>query len=336
MIKIHSGSAVPRYQIFVLGDGAYVVQWAEASVQDLMTGTFYDYKPRDFGHRITDNELDQLKTAGVIEDFDQAYIWVYALPEEKRFGSLHTMEQSSNSRSRSYYINTTLPGDKLGEVQRCVEDLGLSPNYCVCMHDGVVAVLGKDAIPFNSLKEAEQVQRKLQTQIPELLDNAALAFTENNNSGLAQAQHEDDEVIDLDALIASQTDTSVTQGKYAVVACTDEDERRSIMHLLSNMRMAVVGVATAQEALELLEEEPVDLLVMDVRFQDMHGWAMLGKAREITHARQTCVIVLADEDMDEQVFALTVAKVQVYLHKPISMARLRQSVWSVMKEHAAG
>lgn len=336
MIKIHSGSAVPRYQVFVLGDGAYVVQWMESSVQDLMTGAFYDYKPRDFGHRITDHELDQLQTAGVIEDFDQAYIWVYALPEEKRFGALRTMEQSPNSRSRSYYINTTLSGDKLSEVQRCLDDRGMSPNYCVCMHEGVVAVLGKDAMPFNSLKDAETAQRKLQTQIPELLDNAALAFTENSSGFAPAAQAEDDELIDLDALIASQTDTSVTQGRYAVVACTDTDERRSIMYLLNNMEMAVVGVATAQEALALLEEEPVDLLVMDVRFEDMHGWAMLGKAREITHTRQTCVIVLADEGTDEQVFALTVAKVQVYLHKPISMARLRQSVWSVMKEHASG
>jgi CheY-like chemotaxis protein len=334
MIKIHSGSAVPRYQVFVLGDGAYVLQWVENSVQDLMTGAFYDYKPRDFGHRITDHELDQLKKSGVVEDFDQAYIWVYALPEQKRFGSMRTFDQTSN-RARSYYINTTLPANKLNELQGCVDELGWAANYCVCVHDGVVAVLGKDAMPFNSLKDAEQAQRKLQTQIPELLDNAALAFTENSGDFTQGQQPEDDEFIDLDALIASQSDTSVTQGRYAVVACTDETERRSIMHLLNGMRMSVVGVATAQEALALLEEEPVDLLIMDVRFEDMHGWAMLGKAREITHARQTCVIVLADEGTDEQVFALTVAKVQVYLHKPISMARLRQSVWSVMKEHAS-
>lgn len=334
MIKIHSGSAVPRYQVFVLGDGAYVMQWMETSVQDLLTGVYYDYKPRDFGHRITDHELDQLKTAGVVEDFDQAYIWVYALPEEKRFSSMRTLDQSHN-RARNYYINTTLPAQKLNEVQGCVDKLGWTDSYCVCVHDGLVAVLGKDAVPFNSLKDAESAQRKLQTQIPELLDNAALAFTENNGFTQTQQQQED-EFIDLDALIASQTDTSVTQGKYAVVACKDDDERRAIMHLLNNMHMAVVGVPTAQEALCLLEEEPVDLLVMDVHFEDMHGWAMLGKAREITHARQTRVIVLADEGTDEQVFALTVAKVDVYLHKPISMARLRQSAWSVMKERAGG
>jgi len=46
------------------------------------------------------------------------------------------------------------------------------------------------------------------------------------------------------------------------------------------------------------------------------------------------VIVLADPGADEQVFALTVANVDVYLHKPISIARLRQSVWSTLKEQS--
>ena len=117
MIKIHSGSAVPRYQVFVLADGTYVIQWTEASVQDLMTGQYREYGVGDFGHRVTDHELDGLKTSGVIEDFDHAYVWLYALPEESRF-ELHTLEEQAVNRVRSYYVNTTLPAEKLGEVAR--------------------------------------------------------------------------------------------------------------------------------------------------------------------------------------------------------------------------
>ncbi|MFN8561102.1 MAG: hypothetical protein U0703_05635 [Anaerolineae bacterium] len=57
MIKIHNGSAVPRYQVFVLGDGAFVVQWTETSVQDMLSGAYREYQFQDFGHRITDAEL---------------------------------------------------------------------------------------------------------------------------------------------------------------------------------------------------------------------------------------------------------------------------------------
>ncbi len=333
MIKIHSGSPVPRYQIFVLGDGNYVVQWTETSVQDLLTGLFRDYKFREFGHRITDNELEHLKTAGVIEDFDQAYIWIYALPEDQRNGLLRTVQ---TNRTRSYYINTTLPAEKLAELQACLNALPLGEDFCACIHEDLVAVLGKDAMPFRNLRDAENAQRKLQLQLPQLLENAALAFTENERDFASETSDGDEEFIDLEALIASQTDTTVTQGKYAVVACTDDSERRSIMLLLSNMKMAVVGTKTAHEALLLLEEEPVDVLITDTHLADMHAWAMLGKFHEVSHADHTRVIVLADPGADDQVFALTVAKVDVYLPKPISIARLRQSIWSSLKAHVAG
>lgn len=331
MIKVHSGSSVPRYQVFVLGDGEYVVQWTETSVQNLLTGAYLEYKLRDFGHRITDHELEQLKTSGVIEDYDQAYIWIYALPEDNRFGALHTIEQTS-SRARAYYINTTLPADKLAEVQERLDSLDLADSFFACEHEGLIAVLGGDTMPFNSLKDAENAQRKLQTQLPDLLENAALAFIENETQFMGGA--DEDEAIDLEALIASQTDISVTQGKYAVVVCRDDYERSTIMRLLRTMDMEVVGVDTAQKALHLLEEESVELLIMDVRLEDMHGWAMLGKYRELDHAEHTHVIVLAEAGADEQIFALTVANVDVYLHKPISIARLRQSVWSILKEHS--
>lgn len=334
MFKVHNGSAVPRYQVFVLGDGTYVVQWTETSVQDVLSGAYREYQLQDFGHRITDQELDQLKSAGVIEDFDQAYVWIYALPEDNRFGELRTLQQPP-SRARSYYINTTLPAEKLGELQACIDQLDSGSNYCVCTHEGLVAVLDKDAMPFPSLKDAEAVQRKLQAQVPVMFDQAAVAFTENESEFGGSAAADEEESIDLDALIASQSDTSVTRGKYAIVACKDADERQAIMRLLDSMEMAVIGVQTGQEVLQLIEDEPVDLLVMDVRFDDMHGWAVLGRIRELDNADRTRVVVLADEGDNEQVFALTVAKVDVYLRKPIGLARLRQSVWSALKEQAA-
>jgi CheY-like chemotaxis protein len=238
---------------------------------------------------------------------------------------------------RSYYVNTTLPADQLGEVERGIDAHDLAESFCACEHQGLVAVLGKDALPFSSLKDAENAQRRLQALLPELFQNAAVAFSESASDFMEDANSNDEEFIDLDALIASQTDTTITEGKYAVVACRDDSERRLIMHLFETMKMYVVGANSAQDALVLLEEQPVDVLVMDVRFDDMHGWAMLGKLREMGHSEQTRVIALADVGTgSDQVFALTVAKVDIYLRKPISMARLRQSVWSLLKEHAAG
>lgn len=332
MIKIHSGSPIPRHQVFVLDNGDYAVQWREDSVQDLLTGRYSEYKPRDFGHRVTDLELEQLKTAGVVEEYDQAYVWVFALPEDHNFNGLRTQTESSN-RARRYYINTTLPAEKLEALQAELGTLDLAESICACEHEGLVAVLGRETVPFSNLKDAENVQRKLQGQLPEFFKNAAVAFTELG-SDFAPLPTAEDEYIDLDTLIASQTDTTVTRGKLAVIACRDDRERRSIMNLLSTLEMAVSSVKTGQETLNLLEEEPIDVLVMDVRLDDMHGWEVIGKLREIAHAAKTRVIVLAEPETDEQVFALTVAKVDAYLPKPLSLPLLRQNVWMLLREDA--
>src|SRR5262249_7695194 len=161
-------------------------------------------------------------------------IWIYALPEDSRFGGLRTLQQSSN-RVRAYYINTTLPADKLDELQSSLDSLDLSDQFFACEHEGLIAVLNGDTMPFNNLKEAENAQRKLQTQLPDLMENAALAFIENEMQFTGGS--DDDEFIDLEALIASQTDSSVTRGKYAVVACRDDYERSTIMRLLRTMEM---------------------------------------------------------------------------------------------------
>ncbi len=332
MIKAHNGSAVPRHQVFVLDDGSFVVQWTDASVQDLLTGKYRDYKPVDFGHRVANDELERLKDGSVIEDFDHAYVWIYALPEQQRFGSVQTQQQSLQ-RARAYYVNTTLAADRLEDVQAQLEAVKLSGEYCVCEHDGLVAVLGRDAEPYSSLRDAENAQRSLNQQFPTLLQNAVVAFTES--AGDLAEQGDEDEFIDLDALIASQTDTTITEGKVAVVACKDDAERQAILDLLKAMKMEASGVRTAQAALNLLEEAPADVFVMDLQFDDMHGWAMLGKIREMEHAQATRIIALAEPDVGDQVFALTVAKVDVYLRKPVSIARLRQSVWSTLKAHAS-
>ncbi|MEP7291554.1 MAG: response regulator [Chloroflexota bacterium] len=330
MIKVHSGSPVPRIQVFVLGSGDYAVQWTDTSVQDLLTGAYRDYQLRDFGHRVTDLELEQLKTSGVVEGYDQTYVWVYALPEDHNFGALRTLTESSN-KTRCYYINTTLPADRLTDLQAKIDTLDFAGSVCAREHEGLVALLGRDTMPFSNLKDAENIQRKLQAQLPGLLENAAVAFTELG-SDFAPVKSDQEAYIDLDLLIASQTDTKVTQGKLAVIACRDDRQRRSIMNLLSTMEMAVSSVKTAQETLNLLEEEPIDVLIMDERLDDMHGWAMIGKLREIAHAAKTRVVVLAEQGTDEQVFALTVAKVDIYMHKPLSLPLLRQNIWMMLRE----
>lgn len=329
-----NGAAIPRHRVLVLGDGSTVIHRTDDSAFDLRSGAIQPYRPVDFGHRVTDAELEQLKASGVIAHYDHASVWVEALPECESLDA----PSAAPRATRTYYINSTLSAELAEKIQARIEARGCS-DLRVCEREGLVAVLRKDAGAFHSLPDAEKAQRRLQMECPDLFTDSAVAFTESGDETSddvsAAMPSEQDEVIDLDLLVASQTDTSITQGRAAVVACDNPRERTAITELLTGMQMRVSAVSTAEEALRLLEEAPADVLVMDVRLPDMHGWAMLAKFREMEHAADTRVIALADTGASDQVFALTVAKVDVYLPKPISMARLRLSVWSELKERMA-
>lgn len=338
MNRIFSGSAVSRHHVFILADGAFVVQWGETQVQDLLSGRYRIYEDHDFGHAITDYELNQLKAAGRVEHYNRSYVWLNALPEQGRFGELKTQERS-RQRVRSYYLNTTLPKSQLEEVQSCLNSSGLSEDFLARVRGDLVIVLGKKGAPFPQLTDAESGQKQLLAKAPDLFRDTAVAFVEatTSNSSVNRPAERVAEAPDLASLIASQTDTSVTDGKMVVLAGSDEDERTAIRDLFHKMKLVVKEAANANDTLYLLEDCHPDMLVMDLQLPDMHGWAMLGKVKEIDTLRQLTTVVIADHTSspNEQTFALTVAKVNVYLVKPVSMARLRQNVWVALKSRTA-
>lgn len=338
MNKIYSGSAVSRHHVFILADGSFVVQWGEANVQDLLSGRYRAYEYHDFGHSITDYELSQLKSAGRVEHYNRNYIWLYALPEQGRFSELKTQDRSPH-RVRSYYLNTTLPKSQFEQIQSLLASLGLADDFLARIRSDLVIVLGKNGAAFPQLTDAESAQKQLVAKAPDMFGETAIAFIEMSsvNSHTSRPAERVAEAGDLASIIASQTDTSVTSGKIVVLAGGNEDERTAIRDIFVKMKLEVKEAATAGDTLYLLEDCNPDLLVMDLQLPDMHGWAMLGKVKEIDSLRELMTVVIADHasSSNEQTFALTVAKVNVYLEKPVSMSRLRQNVWMTLKGRSA-
>ncbi|MBE2267683.1 MAG: response regulator [Anaerolinea sp.] len=330
MNRIYNGAAIPRYQVFVLDDGEFVVQWNETSVQNLMTGQYRPYTFHDFGHLIHDFELERLKTAGVIEHYNRTYVWIYALPENNRFGGLRTQEHSSG-RVRLYYLNTTLPASRFDEVLDRFQTLNLMDQYWATEHDGVVAIFGKDEKPFVQLKDAESVQRQLSAVAPDLFGATAVAFIEMSRSEVALKSPELDS-LDLDVIIAAQSDTTTLKGKRAVVIVKDDRESHEICQQLGSLLMDVCTARTGSEALQVLQEQPPHVVVMELQLPDMHGYEMLAKVREMNFSVRVIVLAEPSAAESDQVFALTIARVDGYLVKPISLPLLRQTVWEALKE----
>lgn len=334
MNKTFSGSPVPRHTVFILADGSFVVQWDEGRVQELLSGRYRRYEDDSFGHAITSYELNQLKAAGCVEHYDERYVWLYALPETNRLEQ-EIRTRTSGNRIRTYYLNTTLPRERLREVQAALTTLGLDRDYLARERGDLIAILGKNGAPFRHLKDAERAHKHLVARAADLLQHTAIAFIETNSSSNSYKQQTElvSDPVDLETIIASQTDVSVTSGRRVVVIAGSDDERGAICELLLTMQAEVYWANNGTDGLHLLEDCEPHLLIMDFQLPDMHGWELLAKIKEIDSLSLLPIIVIANHSStsDEQAFALSVVKVDVYLIRPVSMAQLRQNVWLTLK-----
>lgn len=169
------GAALPRSRVFVLLDGTFVVRWSENRVQELESGYYRTFERRDFGAPITDYELSQLKSVGLVKDYDRETVWLLALPERSVRSMLAPWEQG---RVRSYYVNTTLPGSVLRDVQDLLDEIGLGDNFTARVRDDFVVLWGSKGISFHKFDDAEKARAMLVTKAPEAFSNAVVAFVE--------------------------------------------------------------------------------------------------------------------------------------------------------------
>lgn len=159
---------VPRHRIFVLLNGAFVVQWEENRVQDLMTGKYYAYSDEDYGSAIRDYELAQLKAAGCVIEYDAALVYLSPSPA--------TPKESS----RSFYLHTLRPKQELHRIARLLGEAGLLERYAVLAREDYVVIRGKDGIAFSDFDEAERARLLLIKRLGEPMSGLAVAFVEVN------------------------------------------------------------------------------------------------------------------------------------------------------------
>lgn len=167
-----NSSHISRSRVFVLLDGAFVVKWSENRVQELLTGQYRNFERRDFGASITDFELNQLKQAGIVENFDKESVWLAVSNEHYQRNS------AASERVRSYYLHTTLSGSHHAEVSQALASLGLMDELHTRVRDDFVVILGMQGRSFGSFDEAEQMRLHLVDQSPGVFEETVVAFIE--------------------------------------------------------------------------------------------------------------------------------------------------------------
>jgi hypothetical protein len=255
-------------------------------------------------------------------------VWLYALPERGRFGQPRILDRGD--RVRVYYLSSSLAKSRLSEVEQLLVDLELANEFLARIRNNLVVILGKNGLPFRHLNDAEKAQRILETRASSLLSNLAVAFIETKVDQTHPVSREEDSGgtdLSLDELIASQADTTVTEGKCMILAVPDDDERHELERLFAEqMKIQVRYADSGLQVVQFVEDFSPDLIVVDSKLQDMHAWQLLGKLKEIGSLPDLPVIVITDEPS----FGGIVAKVASLIIRPVAISRLRHSVWTVL------
>jgi hypothetical protein len=76
-----AGTPIARQWILVLHNGVIVVDWGGGQGQDVYSGEFLTIGETDVSHTAQDDELEMLKRASLVSDFDGLQAWVIGLPE---------------------------------------------------------------------------------------------------------------------------------------------------------------------------------------------------------------------------------------------------------------
>ena len=166
---------IPRNHVFVLVDGTFAVRWNDKQIQELESGRYRPFHKKDFGAFITDYELQQLKKAGLIKMFDKERVELCPLPERRERLWVSVWEAH---RTRSYYLNTTLPGHLLDDIVQVLSDLGLAGNFVGRVRDNFVVLWSSKGISFAKFDDAEKARALLAAKAPDAFANTVVAFIE--------------------------------------------------------------------------------------------------------------------------------------------------------------
>jgi len=118
-----------------------------------------------------------------------------------------------------------------------------------------------------------------------------------------------------------------------ILCVEDEPEMIDLIRLILGRRgFEVKGAAGGVEGLDMIRQDPPDLVLLDLMMPDMGGWEVYQQMKADEKTKNIPVIVVtAKAQSIDKVLGLHIAKVDDYITKPFSPQDLMNSVEKVLK-----
>jgi excisionase family DNA binding protein len=136
---------------------------------------------------------------------------------------------------------------------------------------------------------------------------------------------------DLDAFLSSSRGTSPRSGPVILIVDDDARLREFVRVNLEMDGYSVREAASAAEGLAALEEEPPDLILLDVMMPEVDGWEMLRRVRE-KHGVDAIPVIMFSGKADERTAETATERgAQAFFGKPFDPQQLIQSTKQLLR-----
>jgi CheY-like chemotaxis protein len=111
----------------------------------------------------------------------------------------------------------------------------------------------------------------------------------------------------------------------------DEDMIDLVQLVLGRGQFNLRGATTGKEGLDIMIQDPPDLVLLDIMLPDMGGWAVYQKIKLDPLLQNIPVIAVTAQNAPiDRILGEHIAKVQAYVTKPFSPKKLRATVKEVL------
>ncbi len=119
-----------------------------------------------------------------------------------------------------------------------------------------------------------------------------------------------------------------------IMVVDDEPDLLDVVKLiLESDGYQVVTAGGGQEALNIIEEEKPDLVLLDIIMPKMDGWEVFSRSKSNPKTHEIPVIMLTAKDQRiDKLIGLHVVRVDDYITKPFGRAELLERIKRVLQE----
>jgi excisionase family DNA binding protein len=136
---------------------------------------------------------------------------------------------------------------------------------------------------------------------------------------------------DLDAFLSNSRGTPLRGGPVILIVDDDARLREFVRVNLEMDGYSVREAASAAEGLAALDEEPPDLILLDVMMPEVDGWEMLRRVRE-RHGVDSIPVIMFSGKVDERTAEAAEERgAQAFIGKPFDPQQLIQSTKQLLR-----